>query len=118
MDRLRAMRIFCSIVEAGSFTRAARVMNLSNAAVSESLRNLEGSLGVVLVKRTSRHLSLTDEGQDYYHRSVGILDEVARAESDARSGAVSVDGNIRVEATIAVGEMVIGPERLEPVTSP
>ena len=63
MDRLQSMRVFSRVVEQGSFARAAKVMELSNAVVTRHVADLETHLGTRLLNRTTRKLSLTETGQ-------------------------------------------------------
>ncbi|MBC7942240.1 MAG: LysR family transcriptional regulator, partial [Chitinophagaceae bacterium] len=70
MDRLSAMQTFRRIVDLGSFKAAAEERQLSNAAVSKQLQELERHLGAALLTRTTRRLSPTEAGQAYYQRCV------------------------------------------------
>ena len=63
MDKLWAMEVFVRVMECGSFSRAAESLDLANATVTSSLRNLEKHLGVTLIQRNTRHLRLTEEGE-------------------------------------------------------
>lgn len=109
MDKLRAMQVFCKVVECGSFTRAADILELSTATISESVKNLEAHVGTLLIQRSSRHLKLTAEGETYYQRCIAILSDVARAETEIKDDSTKASGTVRVEATIAIGETVIAP---------
>ncbi len=62
------LTIFVSVVESGSFSRAAEHLQLANSAVSRSIKKLEKKLGVSLLNRTTRQLSLTEEGKRYFRR--------------------------------------------------
>lgn len=66
MDQLLALRAFGRVVEAGSFTRAADSLNMPNATLSKLVRELETHLGVRLLQRTTRRVTVTPEGRDYY----------------------------------------------------
>ena len=109
MDRLRAMEVFASVAECGSFSRAADALGVSNASITEWIKNLESHLGVVLIQRNSRRLRLTDEGSHFLRRSTEILTDIERAESEIRGDVESVGGTIRVEATVSIGEALIYP---------
>jgi DNA-binding transcriptional LysR family regulator len=69
MDRFEEMRNFVRVVDAGSITRAADLTHLAKSAVSRRLSDLEGRLGVQLLNRTTRRMTLTDAGQRFYDES-------------------------------------------------
>ena len=109
MDRLWAMEVFIKVVEAGSLSRAARHLDLANASVSTCIRNLETYLGVTLLQRSTRHVSLTDEGRLYYQRCRDILALVDAAEAETSPSRTRLQGTLRLELPIALGHRVIGP---------
>jgi len=76
MDTLLSMRVFTRIVETGSFTRASDTTGLTTPRVSALLSTLEQHLGCRLLNRTTRRISLTEDGQAYYERCVGVLREI------------------------------------------
>ena len=76
MDRFLEMQAFNAVVEAGSFVKAADALDLSKAAISRYVVDMETRLGVRLLHRTTRRLSLTDEGQVFYARSKELLAEL------------------------------------------
>jgi DNA-binding transcriptional LysR family regulator len=80
MDKLIALNVFRRIVELESFSRAADALNLSNAAVSKNVQELEKELGTQLIHRTTRRLNLTEAGRLYFQRVSSILDELERVE--------------------------------------
>ena len=73
MDKLQAMHLFTRVVDTGSFTAAAEQLSISRALASKLMQNLEDSLGVRLLNRTTRRLSLTEPGQSYYQRVSDVL---------------------------------------------
>ena len=75
MDRLHLMQVFTRIVESGSFSAVAKEMNMLQPTVSKHMNALENILGVRLLNRTTRKLSITDSGKEYYQRAKRILDE-------------------------------------------
>jgi LysR family transcriptional regulator for bpeEF and oprC len=81
MDRLLAMQVFSRIAEHGSFTKAADHLNLPRATVTHALQQLEQRLGVRLLHRTTRKVSLTEEGTAYLERCSRVLDELADADN-------------------------------------
>ena len=74
MDRFTALNVYRHVVELGSFTAASRRLNLSPAAISKNINELEAYLGVRLLNRTTRKMSLTDSGTFYYNRVAHVLD--------------------------------------------
>jgi len=98
MDRLVAMRQFATVVETGSFSAAARRLNMGQPAVSKAIANLEEYLGVRLLTRTTRAQHLTEAGQRYYERARIVLDEADEAEAAAREAALSLAGRLRLAA--------------------
>lgn len=98
MDRLVAMEAFVRVVEAGSFTDAARGWGRSKAAVSGYLADLEAHLGVQLLQRSTRAMSLTEAGRRYYASSVALLAELDAAELSLREGHARPTGRLRVTA--------------------
>jgi DNA-binding transcriptional LysR family regulator len=84
MDRFETMRLFVRLVERRSFTAAAADLGLPRSTASEVLRSLEAHLGVRLLERTTRHVTATLDGEEYYRRCVAILSEVEEAESAMR----------------------------------
>jgi len=101
MDQLLSMRVFVRVVDVGSFARTADQLDMSRAMVTTHVATLERRLGVRLLNRTTRRISLTDDGRGYYDRCVKILEEISEAE-DAIAGSLTVArGQLRVEMPIA-----------------
>ncbi|RFP08350.1 MULTISPECIES: LysR family transcriptional regulator [unclassified Duganella] len=110
MDRLKAMQTFVRIVEANSFTKAAETLDLPRAALTATLKNLEAFLGVQLLQRTTRRLSLTPDGADYFQKCLEILQAVEDAESGFRGQhAIRPKGKLRIELPGAVGRRLVIP---------
>ena len=109
MDRLWAMQVFVKVVEAGSLSRAAAHLDLANASVTTCIRNLEGHLGVTLLRRNTRHVSPTEEGLRYYGECRDILAQVEVAEANVAANGERLAGTLRVEVPIALGHLIIGP---------
>lgn len=103
------MLIFVRVTQAGSLSRAARELGFSLTVVSRKLSRLEERLGVRLVNRTTRSLTLTEEGSRFYDRSVRILAEIEDAETEATSGRDTAIGTLRVTATFAFGIRWLAP---------
>ena len=85
MDRFTSMSSFVQVVDGKSFSRAARQLKLSQATVTGHVQSLEQQLGVRLLNRTTRKVSLTEEGTQFYQRCIRILAEVAEVENLATS---------------------------------
>ncbi|MGO1000923.1 LysR family transcriptional regulator [Lysobacter sp. CA196] len=97
MDRFEALRLFTRIVELGSFTRAAGVLDLPKATATHAIKELEASLGVRLLERTTRQVRPTLDGQAYYERCVHILTELDDADSALRAVASNPRGTLRLD---------------------
>ena len=109
MDQLASMRTFRRVVEAGSFTAAARQLNLSKAAVSKQISDLEAYLGAALLNRTTRRLSATEAGGAYFESCVRLLDEIDAAESAVRHLQAEPSGTLRISAPDVFGQAHLGP---------
>lgn len=110
MDRFDAMRAYVQIVESGSYTKAARLLNLHKATVSLQIQQLEDSLGTRLLTRTTRSVVPTAEGLAYYQRACAILQQLDEAEAMLRKDTSSPAGRLRVEVPVAMGRLVLVPE--------
>lgn len=100
MDRLAAMEIFVSVAEAGSFSAAARRMNVGQPAISKSVAQLEDRLGVRLILRSTRGLTMTDAGQRFYEHAKLAIKEADDAEQVVRDVSDSLSGKLRVSAAV------------------
>ncbi|KQQ97274.1 LysR family transcriptional regulator [Massilia sp. Leaf139] len=109
MDRFKAMQIFVRIVEADSFTRAAETLGLQRASLTATMQNLEAYLGTQLLQRTTRSISLTSDGAEFYARCVEILAAVDAAEGPFRGGGDATQGRLRIELPGALGRRVVVP---------
>ncbi|MBB3540541.1 MULTISPECIES: LysR family transcriptional regulator [unclassified Rhizobium] len=109
MIRVEGITAFVAIVEAGSVSEAARRLRLSKSVVSERLAELEKSLGGVLLHRTTRKLTLTEDGTAFLERATRIVQEIeeATAEMAVRRGTLS--GPLRIAAPVTFGRMHLGP---------
>jgi DNA-binding transcriptional LysR family regulator len=103
------MDVFVQVVHGGSLSAAARELHLSLTVVSRKLARLEDRLGVRLIIRTTRSLTLTEEGARFYERCVRILAEVEDAEAEATSGSDTALGLLRVTSTFAFGNRWLAP---------
>jgi DNA-binding transcriptional LysR family regulator len=109
MDRLDAMTAFVKVAEAGSFSAAARALEISLASVSRQVAALEQHLGSRLVQRTTRRLALTDGGREFYERARRILGEIGEAEQALSSAATVPSGRLHVSAPGLIGRLHLAP---------
>jgi DNA-binding transcriptional LysR family regulator len=101
------IRLFLKIAEKGSMVAAGREVGLSATTVSERLAALEAHYGVVLFYRTTRSLSLTDEGRTLIEGAKVVLAEVEDLDTRIRHGAEAISGPIRVSAPVDLGRSII-----------
>ena len=109
MDRWTEIELFVQVAETGSLSRAAELLNLSNASASRHLAALEERLGVRLVERNTRRLYLTDTGQEFFQRARNILSDLRDAESDVNAAALNPTGVLRVTASLSFSMHHIAP---------
>ena len=109
MDRFLEMQTFTAVVDAGSFVKAADVLGMSKAAMSRHVGDLETRLGVRLLHRTTRRLSLTGEGQVFYARSKELLADVDEAEAEITSRSGAASGLLRINAPFTFGILHLAP---------
>lgn len=108
LNMLEAMNIYVNVVEQGSFIRAAEVLELHRPAVTRAVQNLEHDLGVKLLHRTTRQVSMTDEGEEFYQRCLLLLSEL----DDVRrlfSSTQPPKGRLRLDVPITLARAVIIP---------
>lgn len=96
MDKLRAMTFFCRAVEAKTFAAAAQSLNVVPSALSKVIAALEKELGISLFSRSTRSLSLTDEGAVYYEQCRQILSDIDIAEGTGRGCGAQARGTLRI----------------------
>ena len=113
MNRYEEIETFVRTVEAGSFTAAAAQLGVAKSVVSRRVLELEKRLDVQLMVRSTRKLSLTDEGQSLYERAVRLLLEWEEAESSVGHQQTALKGGIRVSLPLSFGLAHIGPAVLE-----
>jgi len=109
MDKLRAMQYFNRVVESGTFTAAARSLDISTPAVTQLVGALERSLGVALLHRTNRGLSLTPDGERYYETSRWLAAEVKDLESRLGAREAKPRGTLTVGMRHAVARYCVMP---------
>lgn len=104
------MLTFTAVAEAGSFTKAADALGLPKTTVSQRISGLERYLEVRLLHRTTRALTLTDDGQAYFERCQVILQEIDDVEDALRSSTATPRGRVRIECLASVARWVIAPK--------
>lgn len=108
-DRLGSIVAFVRVAELGSFADAGKALGISSSAVSKSVARLENRLGLRLFQRTTRALSLTEEGRIFRERCDKVLGDLKDAENSMRERASSPSGVLKVELPAALGRMKIAP---------
>ena len=109
MDRLDRLRVFVAIADKASFTEAARALGVSPTAASRGVAELETSLGVALLRRTTRSVALTPEGAAYLERCRRVLEELDDAARSIRGDKADPRGLLIVTAPVLFGRMHILP---------
>jgi DNA-binding transcriptional LysR family regulator len=109
MDRLATMETFVRVVEAGSFSAAARQLNVGQPAVSKSVAQLEERLGVRLLIRSTRGLVTTEAGRNFYTSARRAIEEADEADRQARGAANGLAGRLRVSAPVTFARLHVVP---------
>lgn len=109
MDRIEGIRIFVRVVEAGSFSRAARDLGVTQPTVTRHIAALERRLGLRLLNRNTRRLSVTELGRSYYERGKSLLELFEETESLAGGRQAQLHGRIRIGTSVAFGRRVVTP---------
>jgi transcriptional regulator, LysR family len=109
MDKLRGMETFVAVVECGSFTGAARRLEMSAVMVGKYIALIEGQLGTRLLERNTRRQSLTDAGRVYFDEARRVLEQVANAERSVERLRLAPAGTLRVSAPVSFGASIIAP---------
>lgn len=106
---LEALKLFIEVARAGSFAAAARAHDLDPSAISRSVAQLEASLGVRLLQRSTRRMALTEAGEDYLRRVEGASLEIEAAGEAAKAMGAGPRGVLRMTASVAFGQRRIAP---------
>ena len=109
IDRIEAMRTFVRIVDMNSFTRASESLGIARARTTTIVQHLEALLGVPLLLRTTRRLTLTTEGMQYHNRCVQILADIDEVESGLFSRSGSLRGRVRIEMPATIAHSIVLP---------
>lgn len=112
-ERLSGIEAFVTTVEAGNFALAAQRLQLTRSAVAKSVARVEARLGTRLFQRTTRSLSLTEDGQAYYERCRRALAELDAAEAAVEAGRTAPRGRLRVTMPVLIGRTLVVPLLLE-----
>ncbi len=109
MDRIEGIRIFVRVVEAGSFSRAARDLGVTQPTVTRHIAALERRLGMRLLNRNTRRLSVTELGRSYFERGKALLELFEETEHLADGRQAQLQGRIRIGTSVAFGRRVVTP---------
>lgn len=109
MDPSSEMAAFVEVVRQGGFSAAARALNRTPSAISKQISRLEDRLGVRLLNRTTRQLSMTDEGEAYFHRATAILTDISETEAMVADQGAAPRGVLRVTCSTTFGHQQIVP---------
>ncbi|HCR2161405.1 LysR family transcriptional regulator [Enterobacter asburiae] len=109
MNQLLAMRAFVRVVQAGSFNRAADQMAIPRSSLSKLVNDLEKHLGTKLIHRTTRTISVSAEGLDYFHEAERIIDAVDAADTSLQGKKHKPSGHLRIDATVSFAHCLLIP---------
>ena len=109
VDKLRALETFIAVAEAGSFAAASRKLNVSAPSVTRIIGDLEAHLGVQLLNRTTRIVTLTDIGQRYVEDTKQIVKKLSAADDAAKGAHLDPTGTLRITASTMFGRLYITP---------
>jgi Transcriptional regulator len=109
MDRLDCDRMFVTVLETGSFSKAAERLGTSAGQASKMISKLEGDLGVQLLKRTTRSLATTEVGRAYYERIKALLEEIDFLDASVRNSSGIATGRLRISIPASFGIVQLAP---------
>lgn len=109
LDKLQAMALFVRVVDTGGIARAAEALGIPRATATTLIQKLEAALGVKLLNRTTRRVSVTPDGAAYYPRAAAILAEVRETEEALSQRVTAPRGRVRVDAPTLIARSVIVP---------
>ena len=116
MEYLSDLRAFLKVVEKQNFSGAASALGMSQSAVSKRISRLENSLGVQLLKRSTRHIAVTEAGAEFHAHAERILAALDEAQRSAAAAQASVSGRLRVHSTLGLGQSLMAPAIAEFIT--
>ncbi len=103
MNKFEELEAFVAVVDQNGFSRAADILGVAKSILSRRVSELENRLGVQLMQRTTRKLSLTDTGRHFYQRSVNLLSDLDEAEQMVSEASCSLSGKIKLAAPLGIG---------------
>lgn len=109
MDHLLALRTFVRIAEAGNFSKAADQLNLPRSTASKNIQDLEEHLGTKLIHRTTRRITVTPEGAQYYERALRLVAELEDMDAEARRSRAQPKGRLRVDVGSVLANLILIP---------
>lgn len=109
MDRLDCDRMFVAVLDEGSFAAAARRLGTSSGQASKLVSRLEAELGVQLINRTTRALSVTEVGQAYFERVKALIEEFDALDASVRNASGAPSGRLRITAPMSFGTIALVP---------
>lgn len=109
MDQLNAMRAFVRVVEVGTFTRAAELLDLPKPTVTKLIQQLEGHLHAQLLNRTTRRVTVTMDGAAYYERALRVLGEIDELDQSMTSSQARPSGRLRIDVSASFATDIILP---------
>jgi DNA-binding transcriptional LysR family regulator len=109
MDQLSAMRAFVKVVEAGTFSRAAELLDLPKPSVTKQIQQLEAHLRTKLLNRTTRRVTVTMDGAAYYERALRLLGDLDELDASMTLAQARPSGRLRVDCSSALATSVIIP---------
>jgi LysR family transcriptional regulator, regulator for bpeEF and oprC len=113
VDKLKSLMIFIRAAQHQSFSEAARQLSMSPSAVSRAVGRLEDNLGIRLLQRTTRSLTLTEDGAMFYQRCQQILDDLEAIELEVKQSRSQPKGTLRLNFSVAFGKMYIVPQLVQ-----
>jgi DNA-binding transcriptional LysR family regulator len=106
---VNGISVLSAIIDSGTFATAGEVLNMSPSGVSRSIARLEARLGIRLLERTMRSVSLTDEGRRFYEQVMPLLAGLEEAAASAAQGTTAVRGRLRVNLDPYFSRLILGP---------
>lgn len=109
MDQLRALKYFTATVEAGNFSAAAKKFDVPASSVSRRIADLEASLGAQLLKRTTRTVSLTEVGLQYYNQVTTLIQQLEQCDKAVKDYQTTPTGTLKISSMVGFGERILAP---------
>ncbi len=109
MDRLDALKVLCAVVDCGGFSKAAEKLGMSTSSVTHQIGTLEAHFGVKLLNRTTRSMSLTDEGRQCVEQARRLLDDMSELESSLNLAQQEPAGSLRVDLPGILARLYVAP---------